>query len=451
MREAQMHRDNGTLVTVPAFDRLTYFYGQLLGARDFQVEQAYFREKLKLHNRCLHGYGVVCGLRVTAEEPPADCPPSNDEERRRLEQQLYDLRQRATEAQAQHDEEKLKDLEAAITALEQELSKVEQPRPAHPAPAALVIHPGIALDCEGNELIVRDPIRVEPWRLLSLGDRRKVEGGASTLYVSVCYCEQPIEPTRPALADPCSANGTCTYGKMRDSVSVHVSAEAPRRDERCETCCGACDECCLLLATVSDFTEGGPIEQASVDTSVRREIGTSVATTITGISWSHGGSYSPDDAKEILGTNNGGGIEIRFSQPVHAEDLVDAVLQIHVTERGRGRSANIYELGGDFVDVPPDGYVDSLRYRQTTGESLQHGDLVTIVFRAPMVLDRCCRPVAGLHSGRVPLLADYERFRSGDPRHHCERPPFRAGQWTTHGDGNFESWFFIRTGTEEAR
>jgi hypothetical protein len=446
-----MHRENGTLAPVPAFDRLTYFYGQLLGARDFQVEQAYFREKLKLHNRCLHGYGVVCGLHVTAEEPPADCPPSSDDERKRLEEQIYHLRQRATEAKERGDEETLKGLEAGILALEQELRQAEHPQPAHPVPAALVVHPGIALDCAGNELIVRDPIRIEPWRLLSIADRRKSEGGASTLYVSVCYCEQPIEPTRPALADPCSANGTCTYGKVRDSVSVHVSVEPPRGDERCETCCGACEECCLLLATVSDFADGRPIEATAVDTSVRREIGTGVATTITGISWSHGGSYSPDVARDILGTDGGDGIEIRFSQPVHAEDLVDPVLQIHVAERGRGRSANIYELVGEFVGVPADGYVESLRYRQTSGESLQDGDLVTIVFRAPMVLDRCCRPVAGLHSGRVPLLEDYERFRSGEPRHHCERPPFRAGPWTTHGDGNFESWFFIRTGTEDAR
>src|SRR5438445_618356 len=51
-------------MTVPAanFDRLNYFFGQVLGVRHFRAEQDYFREKLKLHNRCLHGYGIVCGL-----------------------------------------------------------------------------------------------------------------------------------------------------------------------------------------------------------------------------------------------------------------------------------------------------------------------------------------------------------------------------------------------------
>src|SRR5687767_4724570 len=53
-----------TCASLPDFKRLNYFYGQLLGVADFQTEQNFFREKLKLHNRCLHGYGVICGLKV---------------------------------------------------------------------------------------------------------------------------------------------------------------------------------------------------------------------------------------------------------------------------------------------------------------------------------------------------------------------------------------------------
>src|SRR5689334_7337081 len=48
----------------PEFDRVNCFYGQMLGVRDFQVEQEFFHEKAKLHNRALHGHGVVCGLEV---------------------------------------------------------------------------------------------------------------------------------------------------------------------------------------------------------------------------------------------------------------------------------------------------------------------------------------------------------------------------------------------------
>ena len=60
-----MRQAKASCAEVPQFDRLTYFYGQMLHARDLQAEQSYFREKLKLHNRCLHGWGVVCGLEVT--------------------------------------------------------------------------------------------------------------------------------------------------------------------------------------------------------------------------------------------------------------------------------------------------------------------------------------------------------------------------------------------------
>lgn len=45
--------------------RPPYFSGQLLDAATFQAEQNYFREKRRLHNRRLHGVGIVSGLAVT--------------------------------------------------------------------------------------------------------------------------------------------------------------------------------------------------------------------------------------------------------------------------------------------------------------------------------------------------------------------------------------------------
>ena len=53
----------------------------MLGVNDFRTEQAYFREKQKLHNRCLHGYGTVCGLMVVALPPPKVCKTEADHER----------------------------------------------------------------------------------------------------------------------------------------------------------------------------------------------------------------------------------------------------------------------------------------------------------------------------------------------------------------------------------
>jgi hypothetical protein len=48
--------------------RPNYFSGKLLSAEDLKLEQDYFLEKIRLHNRCLHGYGVVCGLGIAVGE-----------------------------------------------------------------------------------------------------------------------------------------------------------------------------------------------------------------------------------------------------------------------------------------------------------------------------------------------------------------------------------------------
>jgi hypothetical protein len=78
-----------------ADERNSYFTGKYLTARDFADEQAYFLSRHRLHNRLLHGWGIVCGLRVV-RHPNPDC-------RRRW----------------------------------------------------VVVHPGIALDCCGRELILK--------------------------------------------------------------------------------------------------------------------------------------------------------------------------------------------------------------------------------------------------------------------------------------------------------
>jgi hypothetical protein len=54
-------------------ERVHYFPRQLITAEDMIAEQEYFRQKLRRHNRFLHGWGVVCGLKVTAA-PTAEMP-----------------------------------------------------------------------------------------------------------------------------------------------------------------------------------------------------------------------------------------------------------------------------------------------------------------------------------------------------------------------------------------
>jgi hypothetical protein len=97
---------------------------------------------------------------------------------------------------------------------------------------------------------------------------------------------------------------------------------------------------------------------------------------------------------------------------------------------------------------------DRVRYRDTTGGTVQPKDRIMIVVRGPFILDRCCRPVEGLHvGGRTPRLAldcdsdraaRREEARAGAGEHHvCAHPAHGPVPWTTSGGGNFESWFSI--------
>lgn len=54
-------------------ERVRYYPRQLIDANTLTTDQVYTREKLRRHNRMLHGWGVVCGLDVKAN--PNDKQP----------------------------------------------------------------------------------------------------------------------------------------------------------------------------------------------------------------------------------------------------------------------------------------------------------------------------------------------------------------------------------------
>jgi hypothetical protein len=54
----------------PSSQRPRYYARQVVTADDLNLEQLYFREKLRRHNRFLHGFGVVCGAQVIAATDP---------------------------------------------------------------------------------------------------------------------------------------------------------------------------------------------------------------------------------------------------------------------------------------------------------------------------------------------------------------------------------------------
>src|SRR5688572_14408506 len=52
-------------MTEHSLARPRFFTGKLITADDLALEQQYFLEKLRRHNRSLHGFGIVSGLKVT--------------------------------------------------------------------------------------------------------------------------------------------------------------------------------------------------------------------------------------------------------------------------------------------------------------------------------------------------------------------------------------------------
>jgi hypothetical protein len=55
-------------VGLECLDRTRYFSGQLLTEADLNNEQSYWLAKSRIHNRFLHGWGVVCGMQVVCSE-----------------------------------------------------------------------------------------------------------------------------------------------------------------------------------------------------------------------------------------------------------------------------------------------------------------------------------------------------------------------------------------------
>ena len=55
--------------SIGPFTRNHYFTGKLMLTEDFDAEQRYGIDKLRYHNQRLHGWGVVCGLKVTQHNP----------------------------------------------------------------------------------------------------------------------------------------------------------------------------------------------------------------------------------------------------------------------------------------------------------------------------------------------------------------------------------------------
>lgn len=157
-------------------ERTRYFSRQLIRADDLTKDQQYHREKRHLHNRLLHGWGIVCGLEVVKN-------------------------------------------------------------PLSGAPLNVTICPGYALSPQGDEIYVPMEIQFDLERCL-VGQyapchspcgqvASRAVDPVKELYLAIKYAECPSHPVRVSPVG-CGCDETaCEYSRIRDSFEVSCLKALP--------------------------------------------------------------------------------------------------------------------------------------------------------------------------------------------------------------------------------
>ena len=156
-----IHEQNGDgrTATVGPFVRNRYFYGKLLDVLQFELEQDYINGKRWLLNRLVTGYGVICGLNVTADQ-------SN---------------------------------------------------------TAIWVSPGIAIDKWGREIIVPASSRVSLPAPAPPPEQSDPDHPCEkeVVHVCLCYHECEADPV-PGLGGDCDQNAMCSPGSIRERFELCV-------------------------------------------------------------------------------------------------------------------------------------------------------------------------------------------------------------------------------------
>lgn len=159
-------------------DERTRFYPrQIVQAPDLTQDQIYLREKLRRHNRLLHGWGIVCGVRVRVGERPG----------------------------------------------------------------TVVVEPGYVLGPFGDEIVVGDLVEVDvaaqnldgdavngcadpdPW----CADVRVARPEGRPVYLAISFAEYACRPVS-VTASGCGCGGEeCEYSRVRDSWRIRVLDALP--------------------------------------------------------------------------------------------------------------------------------------------------------------------------------------------------------------------------------
>jgi hypothetical protein len=158
-------------------ERVRYYPRELLTADDMRVEQEYFREKLRRHNRYLHGWGVVCGCAV---EP----------------------------------------VQGAKT-------------------WTVRVCPGYAVAPQGDEILINDCVDVDlqlgaktdpctvRWPCPPEGDMPGAREGPTIVWIAVRYAECYSRPVRVHPAGCGCDEMACEYSRIRDSFEIKVLWKLP--------------------------------------------------------------------------------------------------------------------------------------------------------------------------------------------------------------------------------
>lgn len=370
--------------------RLRYFHGQPLGALDLRREQSYHRDRARLHNRLLHGWGIVCGLEVQVAPR--------------------------------------RDSDACET---------------DPTMAELIVLPGAALDCLGNEIVIRHPRPVYVDKLLSEQDRKVLTEKPATVYLTLCFHETPIDPMRPMLSGGCDPTPACEHARILDTYRICATLERPDPGPQCEPCCGACGDICLELVAIKDFAPGKELSETQLDLTGRRALALRELTEIVGINWVHGATYSRDAVNGMLDE----GLRVWFSRGVQVASLTPGVFELTGVESGAGRSASTYNIEGRLVDLPSGKFTSEVTYRRTTRETLQYGDRVLVTIRGDFIVDECCRAVDADHlGGGVPMVGE-SKFSPVEGSAEPICPPRSSGDGVEGGE--FVSWIYVEKRGDE--
>jgi hypothetical protein len=336
-----------------------------------------------------------------------------------------------------------------------EIAKDEAPDEDEPNGASLGIRvtPGLGVDCRGNLLIVDHEIEINPRDALNKSDLRRLEHGeAEGLWISICYCEEATEPTRPAVTHACTPSENCTHARVRESSEIRVTLDRPDCDDCCESCCCQsevnCDAGCLVLAHVSPLPANN-VPNDSVHNEVRRMLGRHPLTTIVGVNWWQGATYDVQAATDLAVS----GFIVEFSNEVHTDTLRRGVVDVIVYEGGKGNVGDMHYVTGG-LDLPDTPLVKRLVWKSESDETFQNGDQVLFRLRGDFILDKCCHPVDAENvGGRVPALPEAAEPSSHPTLEECTSPPNRPGPWQSgdgHPGGSYESWFYVEKQTGEA-